>query len=187
MVLFSKHKKEAQDLDIPPPPTMSEAPEMDVPELDDLPPLPDEMPKMKDDLDFSQEEFSEPPVPEPIQEPMQEEPVQEVVEEHIDDSIPNEIPDLDVPSEPVAEPTNIEEPVRVEKKAIPDEIFIDAKGQANVLGYIESIKAGNTEVQEMFEKLNTIKNTADKAYEKLHVGLEEIERKLLYVDKILFD
>jgi hypothetical protein len=186
--LFSKNKN-LDNLDIPPPPPLdAEVPRVDsIPDLDELPPLPNEqysdfeapkmpepikMPEIKDDLDSKPIQG----LPE-IQQPISKEAVK----------VPNEVPELETPKNPISQAVEIETPIKTEKKIVPRDVFVDINMHSIILENLEFIKSSNSGFTESFERLNTIKNNDDKTYEKLHVCLEDMERKLLYVDKILFD
>tara|TARA_Y100000310_G_C20693181_1_gene823730 strand:- start:1977 stop:2585 length:609 start_codon:yes stop_codon:yes gene_type:complete len=56
-----------------------------------------------------------------------------------------------------------------------------------MLGGIQITKQNLKECDEIFSRLNQLKNDEDKEFEKWRSKLEDLQRKLIYVDKVLFE
>lgn len=66
-------------------------------------------------------------------------------------------------------------------------LFINVTGFRTILGDLTSIKNEIKVCDKILDRLNDIKNQEDKQLEKWCSYLEDLERKLIYVDKILFE
>ncbi len=65
--------------------------------------------------------------------------------------------------------------------------YVKVEDFREMLGGIQVIKSNLKECDEIYERLNQIKNDEDKEFEKLRSQLEDLQRKLVYVDKVLFE
>lgn len=86
-----------------------------------------------------------------------------------------------------------EEHIEEEPKIIPEkhithkEIFVRTENFKHVVDNLNSIKKKIKESENALSRLNDVKNDEDKQYEKWHSQLEEVQRKLMFVDKMLFE
>lgn len=178
-----KKKKTKAGLEMPPPPPLIEepAPKEEKPEIKEK--------KMDIPDKFHEVRFSRHPVEELIEEPIsspkekmiphlsEEEfkPVSEVVKPEIPEmpELP-EIPEL--PKEKVIKQEILEGP-----------IFIKSRDYQEVLGKINKIKENVQHTEDVFKKMNEIKNEKDKIFDEWKKSLEDIQRKLIYIEKSFFE
>ena len=66
-------------------------------------------------------------------------------------------------------------------------IFMKIEEFREVLGAVDHIKNSLKEGDNNFVRMNDYKSDQDKLFEKIHETIEDIQRKLLYNDKILFE
>lgn len=66
-------------------------------------------------------------------------------------------------------------------------LFITIDGYKEILADIEHVNATLKASEEVLDRLNELKNTKDKEFEKWRSELEDVQRKLLYVDKVIFE
>ena len=66
-------------------------------------------------------------------------------------------------------------------------LFVNMDGYKEILGDIDNMKNELKDAEELIGRLNDIKNAKDKEFEKWRSELEDIQRKLLYVDKVIFE
>ncbi len=154
-------------LDIPPPPEDLELPDLELPEL---PPLPGEEEFMP--------EIEEPEPTKKIPEFPKIKPIKEEIP--IKPILP--IPELKKPKVKAIKPVEKEE-AEIPKK----EIFLKVDHYKNVLESLNVVKKKINESEKIVERLNEIKNTKDKEFEKWRTLLEDMERKFVYVDKTFFE
>ena len=66
-------------------------------------------------------------------------------------------------------------------------VFVRIEEYKDVLDIINMIKNKLEEAKETLTKINELKNEEDAELELWHTGIEEIERKVTFVDKTLFE
>ena len=66
-------------------------------------------------------------------------------------------------------------------------VFVRIDEYKDVLDVMNMIKNKVSDAREILGKLNELKNEEDAELELWHSGLEEIERKVNFVDKTLFE
>ncbi len=66
-------------------------------------------------------------------------------------------------------------------------VFVRIDEYKDVLDIMNMIKNKIDEAKETLGKINELKNEEDAELEMWHTGLEEIERKVSFVDKVLFE
>ena len=115
-----------------------------------------------------QESVSLPPPPMPVEAP----------------EAPQEIAPI---SAPVPAEMAVEEPVKHETP-IPHDgpVFVSVQDYQEILNSVNSIKSKLGEVDDTFHKLTQIKTGQEKELEEWRKSLEDVQRKLTYVDEVLF-
>ncbi len=117
--------------------------------------------------------------------------------EHVLDA-PEMIPPISVPSEndePVALPEDHMEstskappaPAAEVKEALAAEKYVEKNDYETVLFDLSTMESTIRDSQGIMDDLLTIKSDADHSLEEWRATLEDVERKLLYVDKVLFE
>ena len=66
-------------------------------------------------------------------------------------------------------------------------IFVEVEDYRRVLDYIQEIKNDIKTSENVTARLEEVRAAKDKEFDKWHHALEDIQRKLLYVDKTLFE
>ncbi len=66
-------------------------------------------------------------------------------------------------------------------------VFVRIEEYKDVLDIMNMIKNKIDEAKETLGKINELKNEEDAELELWHTGLEEVERKVAFVDKVLFE
>lgn len=66
-------------------------------------------------------------------------------------------------------------------------LFINSEHFQRILGRIKSTKLVIKDIENRSFKLNELKNKEEKKFEQWKSKLEDIQRKLIYVDKVLFE
>ena len=66
-------------------------------------------------------------------------------------------------------------------------VFVRIEEYKDVLDIMNMIKNKIDEAKETLGKINELKNEEDAELELWHTGLEEVERKTAFVDKVLFE
>jgi len=66
-------------------------------------------------------------------------------------------------------------------------VYVKIDEYKDVLDLIKMIKNKLTEAKELLSRINELKNEEDAELELWHSGVEEIERKIEFVDKALFE
>jgi len=183
MAWFKKKKTKAA-LEIPPPPTPEEA----FPEKKEVVGKL-EIPDKFHEIRFPKEEF-----------PKIEE--FELEEEHGAIELPEEAeteelfkPVLEVAKPEIPEMPELPEiPEIIERRAEPvrmaaaeGPIFVKSRDYQEVLGKITKIKESVQQTENTFNRMNEIKNEKDKVLNQWKESLEDIQRKLIYVEKVLYE
>jgi len=65
-------------------------------------------------------------------------------------------------------------------------VFVRIEDYKDVLDIMELIKAKINEAKQMIEQVNVLKNQEDSELEMWHNELNDVERKIDYMDKTLF-
>jgi len=76
-------------------------------------------------------------------------------------------------------------PEEIENKGMP--VFIRIEEYKDVLDIMNMIKNKIENAKETLGKINELRNEEDAELELWHTGLEEVERKITFVDKALFE
>lgn len=197
---FGKKKQESMP-DLPPPPSppgMSK-PTGDLPpirskeepsELPELPPAPDVNPFEGVDLpEAPTPEMPEAPAPKPeemaapeeLHETGHEEPQ---VPEFAMDEMPRTVEPLtpiEESHEPAFEPRLDRETVR--PRAGP--AFVSVDEYRTIMSHSDRVRAKLSEAEEFMQRLNEIKNEEEKAFDKWRGQLEDVERKLGQIDRLI--
>ncbi|MBU0461220.1 MAG: hypothetical protein KJ574_01400 [Nanoarchaeota archaeon] len=66
-------------------------------------------------------------------------------------------------------------------------VFVRIEDYKDVLDIMELIKAKIIEAKQIIEQINTLKNQEDSELELWHNELDDVERKIEYMDKTLFE
>lgn len=66
-------------------------------------------------------------------------------------------------------------------------VFVRIEDYKEVINIMGMIKEKIEEAKETLSKINDLKNEEDAEIELWHTGLEEVERKVMFVDKTLFE
>jgi len=66
-------------------------------------------------------------------------------------------------------------------------VFVKVDEYKNVLNVMNMIKSKLNDARSTLAKINDLKNEEDAELELWHTGLEEVERKVDFVDKTLFE
>ena len=66
-------------------------------------------------------------------------------------------------------------------------VFVRIEEYKDVLDVMNMIKNKIDEAKETLGKINELKNEEDAELELWHSGLEEVERKVMFIDKTLFE
>ncbi len=159
-------KKKPKQLDLPPPPPPEllqlELPkdDLELPALPELPPMPEETsPSKAYEIPPLEEEFPLPLVPE-LEEPLK------TIE-------PEEQVDL----------TTLETKQEMSRGPI----FIKVDDYRGILESVNLIRNKINESDYIIEALNDLKTKIDAEFEKWREELEEMQRKVMYMDKALFE
>ena len=107
--------------------------------------------------------------------------------------LPVEAPEAPEEIEPISAPEpmeieEVEEPEMQHEKPIPRDgpVFVSVQDYQEILNGVNSIKSKLGEVDDSFKKLNNIKTGQEKELEEWRKALEDVQRKLTYVDEVLF-
>jgi hypothetical protein len=66
-------------------------------------------------------------------------------------------------------------------------LYVKADDYKSIIGALTVIKTKIEDSERILTDLNELKNTKDKSFEKWRSELEDIQRKLLYIDKTLYE
>jgi hypothetical protein len=86
-------------------------------------------------------------------------------------------------------PENVDEPVVLRElpKASKNAVFISAERLSHVKKGLSSMKDNAKNMEDMILNINEIKNKQDADLELWHASIETIQRKLVYIDRTLFE
>jgi len=73
------------------------------------------------------------------------------------------------------------------RKAIRGPTFIKTESIKDVVGNIDEIRAKFKEEDDMFFRITDVKGAQDQKYEEFRQTLEDIQRKLIFIDRTLFE
>lgn len=76
---------------------------------------------------------------------------------------------------------------RPARRNIRGPIFVKVSSFKDIMTHIEDTLARFQEEDDIFFRVTDIKNSQDKQYEKYRLTLEDMQRKLLFIDKTLFE
>lgn len=164
-------KKKAKTMDLPPPPMPVD---QDMPELPEIeaPPAPDVVqPPVEPSPLPQQQEWQAPPAPEPIREP---EPTFEMPQE------------ITPPEMSPMETVTVDEPEAILPRRDPvSPLFVSTNDYQAILDGIAEIRTTLGDSENILSRLTEIKNTQEKVFSNWKTHLEDIERKISYVDAII--
>lgn len=179
MAWLFKKKKVKAGLEIPPPPEVPPAPkpkEMAAEKIE----IPDtfheiKFPKEEGEV-HEMEEFR--PTDAPVEAETEElfKPVAEVAKPDIPEM--PELPEI---------PEVSEERERLPEKAVQGPIFVKSRDYQDILGKITNIKESVQHTEDIFTRMNEIKNEKDKIFSQWKESLEDVQRKLIYMEKVLYE
>jgi len=155
MGMFDFLKKKTEELPLPPPPN----PEMQSMMRGDFEPI-----RPPQDLHFE----------EPIQE------IQEMPEMKEEISAPIEIPELTAEEKEAIYDT-VEEPVRIK----PGPAFVAVEDYKTIINDTNIIRSKLMAAETFVKNLSDLKNEEEKSFEKWRKQLEDVEKKLTYVDQLI--
>ncbi|MBI2649781.1 hypothetical protein HYX04_00540 [Candidatus Woesearchaeota archaeon] len=213
---LKREKKDTLDeLDLPPAPPVLEGFEGDMPELPDFPDFGDEKisaPKEEmPDFNFPEEEQNAPEskedaMPEFPGFPEQEEnPMPPIKPIKASFAVPETMPSM-----PEQEGIAEEQPAEKEQAIPPDAypkiagrlfshekmvlrerpsaktIYVSVDNFKATLGSISMVRSDLRKSEESLVKLESIKNAKDKSFDRMKSSLDDLQRKLIFVDKTLF-
>jgi hypothetical protein len=169
MGLFSKREQEASQI--------SQEPELpDVPPVEELDiPPPPQYPK--------QQVAPRPEIPMPIvHEPLiqQEQQITQKIEVPIEQLL---APKIQIPRPQELSRERILNAIGIEKEPI----FVRVDDYREILEGMTRIRNNLKEATDLVLRLNELKNEEDKEFDKWRLELEDVQRKLMYVDKIIFE
>ncbi len=145
-------------LDLPPAPPIGDLPSLER----EFPSLP-EMPSIPS---FSSEELPEPPRM----------------------SLPNRLPNPEpVVEEPEMPKPKIEKPLSPKKESNFSPIYMEVDKYRDILEEMSSIKDSIKAADNALQKLYELKDNRDKEIGRWHARMEDIQRKLNFLDKSLFE
>lgn len=168
-------KKKAKELDLPPPPD-SDSPE--------LPPLPDQdippiSAKPEKQAQLSPSEHL-PEVPQPV-------PTQEPKPPHdITPPTPEPIHKAPIHEEPKPKVQHEHKEFMIEEPHVEGPLFVNVADYQEILQGVDKIKTTLSDSEEIISKLNDLKNAEDKVFENWRSSIEDIERKITYIDQVIF-
>ena len=194
-----KKEEKLDDLDLPPAPPPLEGFEEDKDfQLDfDKEPLQDddfsktefgnddtslglEGPEIPSDIDIEKPiEIPEIPVPEAVHEELKED------MEHYEEAQQQE---MLLEQAPVIQPERHRGLFRHEKRQIPigKSVYVEVESFKSTLSHISSVRSSLRRSEEELSKLESIKSAKDKSFDKLRYSLDDLQKKLIFVDKTLF-
>ena len=207
---LKREKRESIDeLDLPPAPPSLEGFEegMELPEFPEFPEEKISAPQ-KQDFDFGKEELPELEyeIPEMGQKPQ----IQPIIAPAAQVapmpamSAPQPMP---TPPEPNEEPSPPEEPrfaplddyAKVERRLFAQEkralrerptartIYVKVDKFKATLGSISTVRSDLRKSEEALMKLESIKNSKDRAFDKVRNSVDDLQKKLIFIDKTLFE
>ncbi len=191
---------EEEDLELPPPPAALEikkekkglfsfiklkkpAEKLPLPEIGEeipeMPPLPEEGEEFPEIPPLPKEEM--PPLPEAGKEFPEIPPLSE---ERAPVAPPLEI-SAPLPAEPLK--PEVEEPIpEIKKVPIKDKKFVTINDFKQIQSDISGAKGVLKGIDGFFVKLEEVKSVGDKGYKELYNNLQDIQKKIMFVDKTLF-
>ena len=209
-----KDRKKQEDLDLPPPPPSFDGMSdglPDFPELDDNPrqgAMPSGMKSQNDDFDFSKEqEIDDMKMPEFPETPDIEDSMDAITAPHDDSNIKDfdidedsdsdnsqyaapKIPQLQTKAQYAKSPVQGQ---NMNMRAAPSKPIV-ASGTTYLkvddfrlmLGTISSARSEIRRSEENLVKLENLKISKDKSFDKIKASLEDIQKKLIFMDKTIF-
>ena len=206
-----KKKEDLDELDLPPAPPPLEGfdESMALPEFPDLESEKISATKEFPDFDFDDEEkgmpsmgkdeFNFPPLPESLEKPIAPQPIKPMTSlPEIKPQAPQQVPEEFSLQEPQEQfegvdifPQQERDIFRQQKRFIgelPEErtIYIKVNNFKAMLGSIIIIRDDLKKSEETLTKLENIKSTKDKSFDKVRLCLDDLQKKLIFIDKTLF-
>jgi hypothetical protein len=158
---FLKKKPKQESLDLPPPPAPESAMQpAEVRIVNELPSM-EQLPELPEEAPAAMEL---PSMPEHEEAPMPE------LEE-----APAEMPEPE------------ERPVKARPVTRKEPLFVNVEDYQNVLTSINYVRSKLGEAEDLVRKLNDIKAVEEKNFEAWRNQLEDVQRKLAYVENVVFE
>lgn len=101
--------------------------------------------------------------------------------------VPDTIPDLELPDVPIDVSKEVVNFEPVKQAPITGPLFLQISNFKESMIGLTNAKESLRNSQSHFDDAMIIKNEQDKIFENLRLTIEDMERKLLYVDKTLFE
>ncbi len=210
---LKREKKDTLDeLDLPPAPPALEGFDDNMPELPDFPDFGEEKiyaPKEDmADFNFPEEEQSIPESKENTMEfpsfpEIEERPMPPIPPLRAPFAVPENMPPM---PEPEPEQENIEEELKIRQDTYPKAagrlfsqekrilrqrpsaktIYVSVDNFKATLGSISMVRSDLRKSEEALVKLESMKNAKDKSFDKMKSSLDDLQRKLIFIDKTLF-
>ncbi|MBI4738148.1 hypothetical protein HY772_01055 [Candidatus Woesearchaeota archaeon] len=99
-----------------------------------------------------------------------------------EENVPSRIPGLELHGIP-----SVLMPMPAHVHIAQGPLFVRMDQYRSVLQYIEEIKVTFKSEENFFLHINDMKNSRDQKFETLHNALEDLQRKLLFIDKTIFE
>lgn len=180
-------------MDLPPPPISADAPGASSLPLPDLPEL-ESPPAPLPDLEHHEEELQAPELPTPNYEAPEPQVKEEVESSYENEYVQEEPQKIQSPpvwaQEAVAPNLEEEEISREETGVIPTRepvspLFVSTNDYQTILAGIQHIRKTLGDSENIIAHLAEIKNNQEKVFNEWKTNLEDIERKIGYVDQII--
>jgi len=182
-----KTKKKAKTMDLPPPPLPAEEGLPELPEIE-APPQPTITPSFEEAVPrFEEPEeipANEVPVPPPLMDlpEMEAPPAPELPEMP---SVPEPPEMVETPAEVPAEvPTEAEEGL-IQKREPVAPLFVSTNDYQAIMNGISEIRKTLGDSENILAELTSIKNQEEKVFSEWKTYMEDIERKISYVDTVI--
>ncbi len=194
--LKREKKEDFDELDLPPAPPSLEGFEENLPELPDIPDFESEKISVKEE-DFPKFDF-------PEKEELPEFPEFPEIEETPTQTAPVSAPQIEVP-EPMQPAEEVQSSFpstsafpKVERRLFSHEkmalrerptgktIYVRVERFKATLGSINMVRSDLRKSEEALTKLENIKSAKDRSFDKVRSSLDDLQKKLIFVDKTLF-
>ncbi len=183
---FMRKKKQDSLPELPPPPSPGEfpMPEGDIPSIQ-APEMPENIEAPEFPSEEAPAELSEIPEPKMPEIPMPKAEEMAPFEEHEEPMVPDEeqatisaMPELSEEEEmPIAERETVRKPVEM--------AFVSVDEYRNIMDHSNRVRTKLDEADGFVHRLSEIKADEEKAFDKWRAQLEEIERKLGQIDRVI--
>lgn len=180
MAFLFKKKKPKGGLETPPPPPPgSKASQQQ--STDDQLDIPDVFHEVKPGAAEVQDDS--------VQAPQEQEEANEGQSQELDDDFSKsfDIPKPEIPEMPDLPDIPVSETKETQERVVEGPIYVKSRDFQEMLGQINKIKEEVKVTQEIYNRMNEIKNQKDKIFSDWKNSLENVQRKLTYVEKSLYE